>query len=396
MSNQQNTINRYNNYIDALMQGGNFTLSKDIVKDKERNVNNYIMYMLDRTQAMFEYDGLPDTIPAYMLELYLQTIGCCIITEVNGELYAMFGGWGGEPDAYYRPTKFIVANPYLKYFKTLTINEDCVICKNDTMLSGLLPLFNKYAWQLAENDLTIRITDINTRIVSLLTAEDDSAKEAYKIYMDKVIAGEYDIIIDQPIFNGIQVNPLANTANSNLISQLIELEQYLKASWYNDIGLNSNYNMKRESLNSAESQLNFDSLLPLVDNMLKCRQEFCDKVNEMYGTNITVKLNSAWELEANEVETATEAEAPETDDTTEVVENVETESEVVEETEVETTTETEAETETETDAETEVEVKGTVVELMEVAQSIIEDAIEEIEGDEDNEGNINEQSDTDK
>ena len=52
--------------------------------------------------------------------------------------------------------------------------------------------------------------------------------------------------------------------------------------------------MKRESLNSAESALNDDYLIPLIDNMLACRKDFVNKVNEMYNTNITVELNSAW------------------------------------------------------------------------------------------------------
>lgn len=82
--------------------------------------------------------------------------------------------------------------------------------------------------------------------------------------------------------------------SAGLINQFIELEQYIKASCLNEIGLNANYNMKRESLNSAESALNDDFLIPLIDNMLACRKDFVNKVNNMYGTDITVELNSAW------------------------------------------------------------------------------------------------------
>ena len=42
------------------------------ILDKNRSIYNYVMLMFDRTNQMFEYSGLPDTIPAYMLELYLQ------------------------------------------------------------------------------------------------------------------------------------------------------------------------------------------------------------------------------------------------------------------------------------------------------------------------------------
>ena len=42
---------------------------------KENLINNFIRYMLSRTQSMFIYDGLPKTIPAKWLEFYLQTNG---------------------------------------------------------------------------------------------------------------------------------------------------------------------------------------------------------------------------------------------------------------------------------------------------------------------------------
>ena len=82
--------------------------------------------------------------------------------------------------------------------------------------------------------------------------------------------------------------------NGSYLTQFIELHQYLKGSFYNEIGLNANFNMKREALGDGESSLNEDSLLPLCDEMLRCRQEDFDKVNEMFGTNIKVEFDSSW------------------------------------------------------------------------------------------------------
>ena len=77
--------------------------------------------------------------------------------------------------------------------------------------------------------------------------------------------------------------------------QLIELQQYLKASWFNELGLDANFNMKREYLSEEEINLSSNAFLPLIDNMLECRQEALEFVNREYGTNITVSKNSAWE-----------------------------------------------------------------------------------------------------
>ena len=53
--------------------------------------------------------------------------------------------------------------------------------------------------------------------------------------------------------------------------------------------------MKREAINSAESRLNDDILHPTIDVMLQCRKKAVEKINKMFGTNITVELNSVWE-----------------------------------------------------------------------------------------------------
>ena len=79
-----------------------------------------------------------------------------------------------------------------------------------------------------------------------------------------------------------------------MLGDLIEQEQYLKASWYNELGLNANYNMKREALNSAESTINNDILFPLIDEMLKQRQIACEQINALFGTDISVELDSSW------------------------------------------------------------------------------------------------------
>ena len=60
-----------------------------ILEDKTALKKQYIRYMLARTQTMFEWGGLPKTIPAKQLELILQRGGHaifikCPIDSVNG------------------------------------------------------------------------------------------------------------------------------------------------------------------------------------------------------------------------------------------------------------------------------------------------------------------------
>ena len=261
--------------------------------DKDRYVKSHISYMLSRTNAMFHYNNLPDTIPEKMLELYLQTYGSCVITKVNEELYAFVGGLGGEPDAYYRPTLYTVSNPALNFSKNIEIGKEGVFCLNDTLIQGLMPIFEVYGNMLAENMVSMRSALINSRMTSLISAMNDSSKDSAELYVQRLVDGELSIVLDKGLEDSISVNPLRNS-NDNTLTSLIEHQQYLRASEWNTIGINANYNMKRESITSSESDLNNESLFPLVDEMLDCRLKFVKEVNELFGTNIEVDLSSVW------------------------------------------------------------------------------------------------------
>ena len=83
-------------------------------------------------------------------------------------------------------------------------------------------------------------------------------------------------------------------AKGSDIKSLIELKQYILGTFYQELGIQSQFNMKREAINEAEAALSEDILYPLIDDMLVQRQIGLEKVNKMYGTNITVELSSVW------------------------------------------------------------------------------------------------------
>ena len=287
-------------------------------KDKQSALQAKVNIMLARLCSMFKWENLPETIPERMLELYLINNGHCVITPVKENLYAFTGGFGGELDEYYRPTIYTVANPFLKFFDNLEIGVNCVLCGNDSAYFGLLPLLSQYCSAMVENELSMNIADINSRIVSLITADNDTDLESARVYLSKILDGDLSAIGDSTFFDGVRTQPYATAGANQVITDLIEYEQYLKASLFNEIGLNANYNMKRESLNSSESQMNNDALTPLIDDMLKCRQKICEDVNEKYGTDLRVDFASAWK--ENEEETDAELEAVQAE--SEAVENV--------------------------------------------------------------------------
>lgn len=271
----------------------------------------YVRYMLDRTNAMFEYDGLPETIPARKLEEFIQTRGYVSIINYDGDnapngLYAVTGGRGGKRDAYYEPIDFVFANPYLGLDGTYRIyphepdadQPRCVIIRNDSMYMGLMPMFTRYASLLTENAVTLRISDINLRALLTMAAPDDKTKASAELYLKRLEDGENAVIGETAFFDGVNYHDAGHP--NNHMKDLIEYEQYLKASWYNELGLDSNYNMKRERISEGEVNQNSDALIPLVQNMLNSRIECVNNMNALFGTNVSVKLASIWETEFEE------------------------------------------------------------------------------------------------
>jgi len=262
-------------------------------KNKRDNIKQLNKYMLSRTLSMFNYSDLPTTLPSVEMEKQLQKKGYTFITMVEGSLYAFQGGLGGEPNPYGQPTKITINNPSLNYSATLDIEKDGVLIKNDDMMMGLFTLFDKYNTLLIENEITMFINSYNTRVQTLLSAGDDSTKESAELYLKKVIEGELGIIGENQLFEDLKVQK-AQADNANVTTQLIEFNQYLKASLYNEVGLNANFNMKRERLNSSEVKLNTDNLYPLIHNMLENRKQGIEKLNEMYDLQIGVEFGSIW------------------------------------------------------------------------------------------------------
>ena len=363
--------------------------------DKGMLLSSYIRYFLARLQSMFIYEGLPDTIPQKWLENYLLVNGSCVWVKNGEDLVVTRAGIGGKPDVYYIPTECIVANPYMNQVdgnRTYTRDVDCVLMVNDTYAQGLLPLLKKYCSMLVENEITMSIADIMARATIILSAADDNTKDSAELFIKHLLEGKLDVIGESPFLVGNQdraltVNQLSNSAA--ILTDLIEYQQYIKAGLYNELGLQSNYNMKRESINAGESQLNEDMLHPLIDNMLTERQQALEKVNAMFGTNITVRFNSAWEINEREEEAAIE-QIEEAAEQTEEIDQ--TEEGFIEDTSDEETPDVEFEedqeevTEEGPVEETEEQVEVTISDnaIEEIAEAVVE-KIEEQEGEENEE-----------
>lgn len=269
-----------------------FERTKSVLSDKDYLFKNLIIQMLNKVTTMFKYNNLPETIARKDFETYLMCGGFGIVKEVKDYLYVFSGGLGGKPNPYYLPTIATIANPALNISGNFEIDKECVVILNDYYYQGLMPLLNKYCGLLLEAELTLKYAILNARVPALVQADNDNSKASAELFFKKIVDGEeYGIIGSNEAFDGIKTQEFYKNA---YITDTIESIQYIKGSMFNEIGLNAAFNMKREAINEAEATLNEEILRPFSDIMLECRQIGWDKVNKMYGTNVTVEFDSVW------------------------------------------------------------------------------------------------------
>lgn len=164
--------------------------------------------------------------------------------------------------------------------------------------SVFLALMSLYGGEQAEALLTLRLQLVNLRTNKLLQADSDSVKEDAKSYLRKIDEeGELGVIGSKKFFdmlNGIKTEDYSSGSAGQSVKDTIEAIQYLDGKWFNELGLNATFNMKREAINDDEVGAGEDTLFPLIDDMLQWRKKGAEEINRIFGTSISVDLKSSW------------------------------------------------------------------------------------------------------
>lgn len=228
--------------------------------------------------------------------------GQICITDFNDKLYACIGSRGGTPNEYYLPSRFIIANPILGS-KEVQIGKDGVVIYNTKIdkyvwtgsgpifASGLCDYIAQTATILADNITSINCVQVNTRVSTFFTADSESQALEGEATLKKMYAGCPYLILKSDILEKLNVNPVNAAAASQNITELIELNNFVISSFFQNIGIRANNNMKRERLVTDEVEAQNDYLEINVLEFLAPWQDGLDEVNKMYNTSLKVHLN---------------------------------------------------------------------------------------------------------
>lgn len=253
---------------------------------------------------MFEYQGLPEELTKEEIENNLILLGHASFIEKKGQLFVPFSRVF-DFDKYYQPTKMVYANPRVFDYKTYTIGKDCEVVYNTSMKyrvwqlkvdSGLYTFIGRYARLLADIESTVDIYMVNQRFTSYPTADGDPVANSIKAFFNKIAIGERAVISDNSVINKFRNVDIKNPNTRDGINDLLIARDKILEGFYRDIGVKM-YNPKKAQVNEEELQVNDQLLLISLDDMLKARQTGLEKVNKMFGTNISVSLNDRFNVE---------------------------------------------------------------------------------------------------
>ena len=273
----------------------------------DQNFRFYFKTLTNKVGQMIEFKNLPENVNEEFLKEQLILCGKICFTQFNQHIYALNGNIGGEPNCYYESQDFIIANPVLGS-KTVKIRHEDGSSKVDglegilvgltsidkqveSLHGGLYDLIYQTAGLLADNVVSLNCAQINSRVQVAFVADDEALANTGEKVLKDMYNGKPYKILTQDILNKLTVSPIAASGTNTTIMSLIEAQANIWQNFYNQLGLSYNGNLKRERINTAESELMTGSLNLNLQTIIENLKADIDKVNELFGTDIEVDIN---------------------------------------------------------------------------------------------------------
>lgn len=290
------------------------SLEDILIRNRLVSMQNRLDYLHVKVLEIFHYSGLDLTLPKRILESRVTQDGFTVVYEHEGNLYCTQTMPSGKEDVYgeHHEVHFTHSNEGESIDMTRTIGVDAVMVRNDAALIGLDPLLTEFALMEAQANITVLDNFMTLRTNRIIQAKDEASYASALEYEQQIRDGAPAVIMAEEFDAMEGINVHSTPIPSNAASQTIELFQYISSRYYSELGIVLNNNMKSQYVNEAE--LGKSTGMPLIYNMLACRQEAIDEINALFGRDIKVSLSEEWndELEADEAPVApAEEETPE-------------------------------------------------------------------------------------
>lgn len=277
------------------------------VSDVMTGFRYWFYKLLNICLDIFDYDGLPSSLPEREIELNLILTGhALIIPDKKGGMFTPISSIFGF-DEYYQPINAVFANPVIIDGKTYRIGVDCEIIYNNSLLdsiwymkadSSLYTFIARYSRMLADIESTIDIYMVNNRTDSYPVSDDQNVVQSIKAFFKKLAIGQRAVITDSSIISKFRNVDINRGSVKDGVNDLLIARDKILEMFYRDLGVKM-YQPKKAQVSTDEVASNDQLLLISTDDMLKTRIEGIERVNNMFGTDIRVTLNDKFNVKEN-------------------------------------------------------------------------------------------------
>lgn len=273
-----------------------------LIRNRLVSTQNQLEYLRVKVLEIFRYTDLDLTLPKRILESRVTQNGYTIVYEHEGHLYCTDTSPSGKQDVYgeCHEVHFTHTNEGESIPMTRTIGVDAVMVRNDASCIGLEPLLMELALMMSQAKITVLDNFMTLRTNRIIQAKDERSYASAVEYEKQIRDGAPAVILAEEFDAMEGINVHSTPIPSNAATQTIELFQYISSHYYSELGITLNNNMKSQYV--SETELGKSTGMPLIYNMLACRQEAIDEINALFNRSIEVCLSEEWndEMEKDE------------------------------------------------------------------------------------------------
>ena len=259
--------------------------------------------LLNYILGIYEYTGLPDSLPAMALEQNLMLTGHAVVFESKGELVTDITTLYNF-NKYYNPTQATFGNALIP-FKNLTFGKDAEVIYNNRIRGnvlrrqevdgGLSTYIKRYARLLADLESTIDIYIVNSRLQSYPTAKNQQMATQLEDFNARVALGERAVLTDSAYLDAFRNVDIVAPRTGDTLNDLLIARDKILATFFREIGVKFVEQQKRAQLTEDEVVADEQLLLINLDDMLQERKEGLERVNAHFGTSISVRISQAFD-----------------------------------------------------------------------------------------------------
>lgn len=251
-------------------------------------------YLIQKIISVFKFEGIPES---WAKDYFLYTLfvfGYCAVINTNKygiiPQHCTLSGY----NIFYRPNRAIITNPLFSKTIEARIGTDCELVRMSPDWCGVWDIVEYYADLMALTSETIAVNLINSKFSYVFAAEDKASAESLKKLYDQIASGEPAAFADKKLFTD-DGDPswylfVQNLKQNYIAGDLLEDLAKIDSRFNTEIGIPNVNIAKSSGVGEAEVMANNIDTHSKAALWLETISDSLDKVNEMFGLNISVSL----------------------------------------------------------------------------------------------------------